>query len=273
MATTTTAGPGASSAHPALADDPSYQVQAALRAEWRNRVRRLPPGDREAWLKRSDVQAALGATLCRQRLDELAAQEAAIAQTAAGAGWVAAWKSTGCDLPLFYDDAGRKLPRVRCQWTPAAPARPLGGGGTIQVMATAAVANGRYNVLVRRAPPPPRVRVGYGRAPLTEPIDVPACLADPKQRTTVRRGAVRLVLSRHGVRYGTEHAPGTAAEEEPTAGPPRRRWTPPQAVGLEDLLDGQSVKEACFYPHPGSPSADVINRIGEMGAKPLDGNW
>jgi hypothetical protein len=87
-----------------------------------------------------------------------------------------------------------------------------------------------------------------------------------------RRGAVRLKLSRVGVRAGMEHPPGVH-DSDPIAGVPTRRWTPPQAVGLEDELDGMSAKEALGYAHAISCSAAVIIRIGEQKAKPKGGKW
>jgi hypothetical protein len=45
---------------------------------------------------------------------------------------------------------------------------------------------------------------------------------------------------------------------------PSRRLTPAIAVGEEDLIDLQSVKEAESYPHPPSISAHVINQIQHM---------
>jgi hypothetical protein len=87
-----------------------------------------------------------------------------------------------------------------------------------------------------------------------------------------RPGAVRLRLSRAGVRNGLEHPPGVVGGE-PIAGVPTRRWTPPQAVDVEDLLDGMDGREAAFYDHPISCSAAIIIRIGEAKAKPKGGKW
>ncbi|HEV7298692.1 MAG TPA: hypothetical protein VGN72_04945 [Tepidisphaeraceae bacterium] len=252
-------------------DDPSHQVSAALREEWRTVIRRCPPAVREAWLNRSEVQAALGITICRQRLDALASEESRITQLAAGGGWVEVWRTTGQDLPLFYDDAGRKVPTAKLRVSPASRARRPGGGVLVRVRATAAVPNGIHNERIQVEGP--QVRVGPGRQSLQDQFEVPAAWVEPQGGKPRRRGAQRLVLGRYGVRSGIEHATGTAVDAEPMAGMPHRRWTPPTAVALEDLIDGQGIKEACFYPHPGSPSADVINRIAEAGAKPLDGNW
>lgn len=55
---------------------------------------------------------------------------------------------------------------------------------------------------------------------------------------------VKLVLSKNGVSVGVC--------------PPTRRWTPEQAVSLEDSLDGLSIGEAREYHFPASPSAYAI---------------
>jgi hypothetical protein len=88
-----------------------------------------------------------------------------------------------------------------------------------------------------------------------------------------RPGAVRLKLSRAGVRAGMEHPPGEGVGLDPIAGVPTRRWTPPQAVDVEDLLDGMGGREAALYAFPTSCSASIIIRIGEMKAKPKGGKW
>lgn len=59
---------------------------------------------------------------------------------------------------------------------------------------------------------------------------------------------VRLQLSRELVRIGEE-------------GEAHRRWTPPQCVDLEDMLDGMSAVRASFYEFPASPSAIAIRQI------------
>jgi hypothetical protein len=63
-----------------------------------------------------------------------------------------------------------------------------------------------------------------------------------------RRYSVRLMLSRGLLRMGEE-------------GVPHRRWTPPQAVDIEDMLDCMGNLEAKFYTHPPSPSAVAMHRM------------
>jgi len=63
-----------------------------------------------------------------------------------------------------------------------------------------------------------------------------------------RRYSVRLMLSRGLLRLGDE-------------GIPHRRWTPPQVVDIEDMLDCMGNMEAQFYAHPPSPSAVAIHRM------------
>lgn len=87
-----------------------------------------------------------------------------------------------------------------------------------------------------------------------------------------RPGAVKLRLSRAGVRTGMEHEAGVVGMD-PIAGVPTRRWTPPQAVDVEDLLDGMGGREAALYAFPTSCSASIIIRIGEQKAKPKGGKW
>lgn len=85
----------------------------------------------------------------------------------------------------------------------------------------------------------------------------------------IRDAAPGMVLSTCGVRDGIEGAEG----EPPAAGPPTERLTPPIAVAMEDMLDGLKWKEACWYDHPPSPSAEAIRRIGETRAAPKSGRW
>jgi len=75
-----------------------------------------------------------------------------------------------------------------------------------------------------------------------------------------RRYAVRLLRSVGLIRNGNNHAEG----ELPTAGPGTSRWTPPQAIAVEDELDLLSVKGADYYEFPASCSAEAIRRIGFM---------
>jgi len=75
-----------------------------------------------------------------------------------------------------------------------------------------------------------------------------------------RRYSVRLVRSRGLVRNGDSG--GLLPGQLPTAGVGTSRWTPPQAVKVEDMLDVMTVKEAEFYDFPPSPSAEQIKRIG-----------
>lgn len=62
---------------------------------------------------------------------------------------------------------------------------------------------------------------------------------------------VRLRLSRQTTRNGP-------------MGRPTRRFTPPQAVDTEDFLDALTPAQAEFYEYPRSPSASVIQAIGEL---------
>ncbi|HEX4793727.1 MAG TPA: hypothetical protein VH370_08050 [Humisphaera sp.] len=66
---------------------------------------------------------------------------------------------------------------------------------------------------------------------------------------------------RHGVRLVLSDAQTPVGD-----GLARRRWTPPQAVDVEDALDRMSVGEANFYQYAPSPSAQAIIRIGELRA-------
>jgi hypothetical protein len=74
-----------------------------------------------------------------------------------------------------------------------------------------------------------------------------------------RKYAVRLVRGRALVRYGNE-AGGPGHLPEADVG--HRRWTPPQAVAVEDELDLLDPLDALVYDHPSSPSAEAIKRIG-----------
>jgi hypothetical protein len=56
-------------------------------------------------------------------------------------------------------------------------------------------------------------------------------------------------------------------------GPRNWRYMPPQSVAEEDMLDLMSPMQAAHHPHPGSPSAAAIIRIGEIRAKPIGGEW
>lgn len=66
-----------------------------------------------------------------------------------------------------------------------------------------------------------------------------------KNRRDRHPHAVRLLLSRGLSRVGDE-------------GRPSRRWTPPQAVDTEDLLDCMGDLEAKYHRAPVSPSAMAI---------------
>lgn len=63
-----------------------------------------------------------------------------------------------------------------------------------------------------------------------------------------------MVVSRELTSWGDERPGDTVL----TCTPPSRRWTPPQAVSTEDMLDGKSEREAMFYRYPPSPSAVAI---------------
>lgn len=66
-----------------------------------------------------------------------------------------------------------------------------------------------------------------------------------------RRHGVRVRLSRQTTRNGP-------------AGRATRRYTPPQAVEVEDLLDALTPDQAEAYQYPPSPSASVIAAIGQL---------
>jgi hypothetical protein len=87
-----------------------------------------------------------------------------------------------------------------------------------------------------------------------------------------RRFSVRLLLSRERVRSGFDVA-GEPYAVTATRG--SRRWTPPQAVELEDFLDHMTPDQAAWWSMGAgdSPSAVVILRIGLAKARPIDGNW
>lgn len=63
--------------------------------------------------------------------------------------------------------------------------------------------------------------------------------------------AARMLLSKEKNRGGD-------GQIDPESVTPTRRWTPPQAVNVEDAMDGMSHIEAAFYQHPRSPSAQSI---------------
>lgn len=81
-------------------------------------------------------------------------------------------------------------------------------------------------------------------------------------------GNVRLVLGPQAVRNGMEHPPGTDPQAMAIAGPPTRRWTPPQAAADENRLDVMTPREAAQhtveYDAP-SPSAHAIQQIEMRG--------
>src|SRR5207247_335767 len=74
--------------------------------------------------------------------------------------------------------------------------------------------------------------------------------SQPRQR----RHCVRLTMSRELVRVGDE---GTL----------HRRWTPPQAMTVEDELDSLDVYEAARHEYPASPSARAIQGAQIRGGK------
>lgn len=49
--------------------------------------------------------------------------------------------------------------------------------------------------------------------------------------------------------------------------PPTRRWTPPQCVEGEDILDCMGVNAARYYSHPPSPSAVALRIIAAIGKR------
>lgn len=80
-----------------------------------------------------------------------------------------------------------------------------------------------------------------------------------------RQYSVRMMLSRGLVQVGEESVP-------------HRRWTPPQAVDVEDMLDCMGNTEAMMHDHPPSPSAVAIHRMcaySKAGLRRLagDGRW
>jgi len=234
------------------ADADSRRVQAALRAYWKQTMRRRPPAEREAWLKQVEVQAALGATVCRQRVEAIASEKDRVAQMMCSGAWVAAWESTGCAMPIECDDAGRTIPLV--EW-PLPGARRSGGfrhSLQVRIIAPVGAGNGVGNVRLgadgktpRRLPDGRlhdagghggRVRVGDGRRELFQSVLVPAYCPVNLSRPGRRRDRVSpanelergrrpdpMRLGRHGVRYGVEHSAGGPVDTEPTAGPARRR--------------------------------------------------
>jgi hypothetical protein len=44
-------------------------------------------------------------------------------------------------------------------------------------------------------------------------------------------------------------------------GPRTRRWTPPNAVDVEDAMDRMNATAALVYDHPPSPSARAIQML------------
>jgi hypothetical protein len=101
-------------------------------------------------------------------------------------------------------------------------------------------------------------------------LQYPPPQPDPK----IRKHAVRMVLSRARTSFGCHDplAKDFCGREIPT-----RRWTPPQAVAREDQIDSMTMSFDRLYLisllWEDSPSAQVINRIGALKAKPVGGNW
>jgi hypothetical protein len=102
---------------------------------------------------------------------------------------------------------------------------------------------------------------------------------DPRGRLKLkpdgRVHAARLVLGVRRVRNGVEHPAGTEPGALPIAGPASSRWTPPQAVELEDWIDlmepNEAAKEAMEWP--ASPSAHVIQQIEIRRGREREGRW
>jgi hypothetical protein len=84
-----------------------------------------------------------------------------------------------------------------------------------------------------------------------EELSSPAC---DREHQRGRSYSARMVLSKGETRIGPY-------------GPLCRRFTPPQAVDVEDRLDSMSPARAEFYTFVESPSAKVIEKIGQLRAK------
>lgn len=162
----------------AARDPRSEQVRESLRRRWRD-LKKMPPAEREQFLRSTEGIVALGARMCHQLLKEIDRQHKRTAATVCSSSW----------LDAFDHD--------------------LGPG---QLLPQTVAADGR-------------------------------------------RMAVRMMLSREGTRMSGD---GSVAPEETQ---PTRRWTPPQAVAVEDFLDGMNHLRAAYYEHPASPSARSIQGI------------
>jgi hypothetical protein len=84
---------------------------------------------------------------------------------------------------------------------------------------------------------------------------------DGRGRLTMDRSASALVLGVPCVRTGLDHPAGSDPLAAPIASAPTARWTPPQAVAVENLLDSMGTLKAIAYDYPASPSAHAIRTI------------
>lgn len=170
---------GGGRSSPSAADVRSVALKDQLHAKWRDQVRRLKPGEREAWLRTQEAFVAFGVKGCRELLVAIANERQLVADLVPSLPWLDAWERG--ERPAFQAcDFGRP----------------------------------------------------HGVCP---------------------------VLSRGRVAVGD--------------GDRLRRYTPPQAVAEEDLIDLMGELDALVHPHPASPSAVVICRWREKNAPPDHGRW
>lgn len=227
--------------------DPVQLVQMA-RAHWKKVVRRLPAQLQIRWLRTPEARLALGEVSCRDRIAELESREHA-GRLAAAAALYPAWTDQ-------HERDGVLPPGLKVELVLVRDTGKRRHGATGTAFG--------FEALGRRAKD--------NKPRHNKPRHRLALVADDEPER-VRIGAARLVLSRQGVRAGMQHPPGEGHQAGPIAGVATRRWTPPQGVELEDFLDAQDWLEALYYPHPASVSAIAIERIGQMRARPVDGNW
>lgn len=207
--------------------------------EWRETIRLQPPGERKKWLRTQRAISALGAEMCAHFIEGIDHDRGVLEKALASSTWMDAWTNEEISPPHGHAEA--KPLHWRGVWRPNA--QYSRGDGV-------------------------RYRGCYYRARESSQAICPVAgkRTDHWEPTEARRYAVRWILGQGLVRYGDE-------------GRPTRRWTPPQAVSVEDAMDLMGDLEARFYRFPPSPSAMAIraaiafgkkdaNRIGASGRMP-----
>lgn len=230
MASATDAPPGCAPARPRVVSVPrSVGMQDQVLAHWREVVSKLPPDRRQAWLKTPEAIAGLGARRCADILQGIRLVRSTLEASVPGQEWLEAWGRTGAMLPAFDANHQGGGLRWRGGWTDSITYR-AGDGVRYR--------GANYAAIAQSTGISPRVNRECWRP------------------TDARQHAARMVLSRCKTRIGFD-------------GEPTWRFTPPQAVAVEDELDALTPLQADFYQSAPSPSAVVIRRIGELGAKEI----